>query len=102
MLSFSGNFSRGKSRITNKVRVTYNKDYFALELFRKSDVTKLLRLLPLKHSEKITKKEIILNMIKDNVTRWDQAEPLINQIRTEIKAKTKASVARAKRLYEAR
>jgi intein-encoded DNA endonuclease-like protein len=96
------NFLSGSSRMANKTKISYNKDYFSLELFRKSDIALILKALPLKHPEKIAKKQLILKMIKANLTKWSQAEPLVNQLTTEIKAKTKASIAKAKRLYEAR
>ncbi|MFH0829934.1 MAG: LAGLIDADG family homing endonuclease [Candidatus Aenigmatarchaeota archaeon] len=95
-------FRRGDGRDTHGVSIRYSKDYFALEIFRKADVRRMLELLPLRHPEKTAKKELILEIIGKNITRWKQVEPLIVQIRDEIKAKTMTSMGKAKRLYEAR
>jgi len=93
-------FKRGHYRYVKAIKIAYAKNYYMLEVFRKDDVKSLLLSLPLKHTEKLDKKNLILRMIKENFTRWEQAEPLINQIRADIKAKTKVSIEKAKRLYE--
>ncbi len=96
------NFSKNFSRFANKTKITYNKDYFALEIFRKADIISLLKSLQLKHPEKIAKKKLVLTMINKKFTKWHQAEPAINQLNAEIKKRTLDSIAQAKRLYDAR
>ena len=92
--------SKGDSRISNKVVISYNNDYFSLELFRKSDVSSLLNMLPLRHPEKIIKKKLIMKTIDRNFTRWSQIKPLIDQVKKDIDDSTKISIARAKSMYE--
>lgn len=96
------NFLKGSSRFANKTKIKYNNDYFALEIFRKVDIILLLNLLQLRHPEKIAKKRLVLDMISKNFTKWNQIEPLINQLNAEIKTRTLDNIAQAKRLYEAR
>jgi len=94
------NFSKGNSRLANKIKITYNNDYFALEIFRKSDVKYLLEILPLTHPEKVSKKKLVLRFISENFTKWNQVQPSFFQLKDEIKAKTNTSIGRAKTMYE--
>ncbi len=46
------------------------------------------------------KRRLILKAINKNFTKWTQIKPFIDQIKEDTASKTKASIAKAKSMYE--
>ncbi|MDI6798513.1 MAG: LAGLIDADG family homing endonuclease [Candidatus Aenigmarchaeota archaeon] len=55
---------KGKRHDYFNRRIINRKDYYVLEISRKKDCIKLLQLLPIKHPEKLERKELFLNNLK--------------------------------------
>jgi transposase len=67
----------GKDMYKNKI-FNHNYEEFRLSLCRKSEIKMLLELLPLKHSEKLSKKELMLYLIKNNIRKLNDLLEIIN------------------------
>jgi len=72
-------------------------DYWRLELCRKEEVIWLMQRLPVKHSEKIRKKDLVLEI--RNQTCWLKARAKVLSIKAEIKREVKKCVQRAALTY---
>ena len=96
------NARKGETRKWKDKTFVYNKDYYCLEICRRKDVIKLLRILPLGHSEKIRKRDMILNVERQNIKHWNKIENLIKRLRDEIKIETKQTIDQARIKYEKR
>jgi hypothetical protein len=83
--TFNGNISR------------YGKDIWMLRLKRRKEVIKLLEMLPLRHSEKVRKKQMMLKL-RDKVYIKD-VESAVKRLREEIKDEVQRYVREAEEMY---
>lgn len=79
--SFNRMSKKGETRIWKDRVIKYNKDYFALEIYRKEDTIKLLKLLDLRHKEKIVRKKQALDIYQRKLTRWEDVKGEITKLR---------------------
>jgi len=75
---------KGEISYHNGVKFQYNKDYYILETKRKQAV-QLLKLIPIRHPEKILKRELIFKIYSKNVIHWNKVEKEIQNLRFLIK-----------------
>jgi len=88
------NFSKG----TLKTWV-YNKDYFTLEVYKRDEVFRLLKILPIEHPEKIPRKYLALMLINRNVVLWKNVKPRVEKLKTQINKEIGQSILLAKHAY---
>ena len=65
--------SKGEIRYHNGVKFEYNKDYHILETKRKQAI-QLLKLIPIRHPEKILKRELIFKIYDSDMIHWSNVE----------------------------
>lgn len=82
---FSGRISR------------YRKDHWVLRMKRKAEVIKLLQMLPIRHSEKIRKRQLMFEL-KDKIHIKD-IENFVLELRSEIKAEVLQYARAAEEAY---
>ncbi len=88
------NFTKG----TKKTWV-YKKDYFALEVFKKQQTISLLHILPLQHSEKVSRKKMIQILGAENQCLWKDVQQPLQHLKNQISQDTKQSISMAEKAY---
>ena len=63
----------------------YNKDYYVLETFKKTQTLDLLNKLPIRHPEKIAKRELIYKINKSGFVHWQNIEKEVKELKSKIK-----------------
>ena len=81
------NHKKGDTSYKNGIMFRYNKDYYILET-RKSHAIELLKKIPIRHKEKIMKRELIFKIYDQNINKWIQIEEEVNEVRALIKQST--------------
>jgi hypothetical protein len=74
----------------------YNEDFWRLSLTRSDEALRLLRSLPLRHREKVAKKELALRCRK---MPWVDVASQVRALRASIEAEVDDCVEAAKRIY---
>lgn len=92
---------KGETRYLSNIRIVYNKDYYILEISRKDETFRMLNELPLKHPEKIARKEIMTKLIKKGVINHSDTGEMV-ELRDKIDKDIKKYVEEAKTNYLAR
>jgi hypothetical protein len=77
-----------------------NKDFWCLEICYKKDILKLLKSLPIRHSEKVRKRELILQVA--NLTRWNDVKDQVLKLRKEIREEVLRCIREAEEEYKRR
>lgn len=77
-------FNAGYQRIWKGRILRYNKDYYALEIYRKDDTLKLLNNLSLRHKEKVVRKKQLLEIYNTKLTKWNDIKEAVMQLRKQI------------------
>lgn len=80
--------------------IKYTKDMWNLYLQRADDVRKAASLLPLRHQEKIMRKELALTI--PSTARWSEFGTRVLTLRSSIKEQVNEYVAKAEREYKMR
>ena len=75
-------------------------DYWSLSLARKEEVLRLVQLLPLRHEEKLKKRELMLRF--KNAKRWDEVKDEVLALRRKIREEVKRCILEAAREYNGR
>lgn len=88
-LSIHKNHSKGEVRYYKGVKFRYNKDYYALETYKKKQTLELLKQLPLRHPEKLAKKELIFSIEGCNLRYWKEIENVVKELKDKIKKSVK-------------
>lgn len=70
-----------------------------VEINRKKDVFKLLSLLPIKHSEKIMRRQLAFRL-RDTAVFWEEAKPKVLVLRRKIKEKVRQCIQKAEIEYK--
>ena len=86
-----------KGTTTSKYKIERKKDYWKLVLARFEQSQDLFRRLPLKHSEKVARKEIALKI--ELGQRWETVEPTLKAFRDSLRADRDEFVKLAERVY---
>lgn len=76
---------KGYTHYRNGIMFRYNKDYYILETRKGLQTIKLLNQIPIRHPEKILKRELIFKIYKENINQWNQIEQEVNRVRLLIK-----------------
>ncbi len=87
--SIHKNHSKGEISNHNGRKFKYNEDYYALEIYKKQEVVNLLKILPIRHKERILKKELIFNIEKRGLNSWLEIEEEVLSLRKSIKEDVK-------------
>ena len=87
-----------KGTSTSKYKIERKKDYWRVSLGWFNQVQTLLGLLPIRHREKIGRKEIALSITPGQP--WDAIGPRLNALRLAIRSERDDFVLEAQRLYE--
>jgi hypothetical protein len=74
-----------------------NADYWRLELCKKEEVIQLVQQLPMRHSEKIKKRSLLLE-IRDQ-TRWIKVKKKVLRVKSKIKRDVRDSIQNAATVY---
>jgi len=77
--------SKGDLSYHKCIKFEYNKDYFTLETYKKSQTIDLLKKIPIRHPEKIAKREMIFNINNRNVIYWKDVETEVKELKSKIK-----------------
>ena len=94
------NSEKGESRIKNDSVLEYNENYYILELSRKKEVVKILKLLHIRHPEKVVWKEIIFKLESNHIIYSKNAEKLVKSLRNKIAREVRQCINEAKIAYE--
>jgi len=94
---FDGPYLTARRGDTTPKGITYKQDFWNTALQRTAESQALLQELPLRHSEKLMRRELALSV--DSSTRWNDVEPEILKLRGEIHAQVAAFVRRAEVSY---
>ena len=65
--------------------IAYNRDYYTLETYRKDDTLELLGRMPIRHTEKIARKNLIYSLARRDVVHWNKIEKEVKELRFLIK-----------------
>lgn len=74
----------------------YGADFWRLSLSRNAEVARLLRTLPLRHSEKVQKRDLA---IRYSGRQWSEASAIVRRLRMDLRGAVKESVSEAKQSY---
>ena len=88
--SFFKNATAGETRVLDGVTLTYNHDYYAFDICRKEEVIRLLRIIPLRHEEKIKKKDLLFRTYSRHLIYWDDVKSVVQSFREQIRQKVQA------------
>ncbi|MBI2148764.1 LAGLIDADG family homing endonuclease [Candidatus Woesearchaeota archaeon] len=83
--SMHKNHYKGEVRNYNRKEFRYNKDYYALEIYKKWQVLDILPRLPIRHEEKISKKDLIFSIEKRGLKSWLEIEEELINLKNKIK-----------------
>jgi len=91
-----------KLKLCPKLYLAYRSGRcWKVEINRKNDVFKLLSSLPIKHSEKIMRRQLAFQL-KDTVKFWEEAKPKILTLRCKIKEEVRRCIQKAEIEYNAK
>jgi hypothetical protein len=79
--------------------IEMKKDYWRVMVARFEECQELLRMLPLRHPEKISKKGLATSLVPGQA--WRESGPKVESIRVSIKSAREAFVAEAQRVFSA-
>ncbi|MBI1972423.1 LAGLIDADG family homing endonuclease [Candidatus Woesearchaeota archaeon] len=83
-VSIHKNHSKGDNSYQYGKLFQYNKDYYVIDVYRKEESLDLLQKLPLRHPEKIAKKELIFSIAQRGLVKWKDVENEVIQLRERI------------------
>ena len=83
-VSIHKNHSKGDKSYRNGKLFQYNEDYYVIDVYRKEESLHLLKKLPLRHPEKIAKKELMFSIAQRGLVRWKDVENEVIQLRERI------------------
>jgi hypothetical protein len=86
-----------KGTVTSKYKIPRRQDYWKLALARFEQCQDLVRLLPIRHQEKIERKEIAVTISLGQ--RWATVKPRVEELRKRIRAGRDTFVALAEEVY---
>jgi LAGLIDADG DNA endonuclease family protein len=86
-----------KGTTTSKYRIVRRKDYWKIALARFNQVQDLLPRLPIRHPEKVARKEIALSLLLGQP--WNDVAPRIEELRKSIRVSRDAFVEEARASY---
>jgi hypothetical protein len=89
-----------RGKITPGWRIRYTKDQWQLSLQRADEVRSVVKLLPLRHEEKVMRKD--LAMVIPPRARWDDWCSRVLTLRLAIKQKVHSYISRAQEEYKRR
>ena len=84
-LSIHKNHKIGDKSYNNGILFKYNKDYYVLETYKKAQTLDLLNKIPIKHPEKIAKRDLIYKINKSVFVRWQDVEKEVKELKLKIK-----------------
>ena len=84
-LSIHKGHSKGDVNYHKGIKFKYNKDYFTLEIYKKSQTIDLLNKIPIRHPEKIAKCRMIFNIKNRNVIYWRDVEIEVKELKSKIR-----------------
>jgi len=83
---------------TSKYQIQHRKDYWQLLLQRFADCQSLLRVMPIRHREKVQKAEFATSLVYKQA--WSEVQPKYAAIRDGIHSERNSFVAEAERIYK--
>lgn len=86
--------------VTQGMRIPYNSDMWSLCLQRAEEVRDVLKLMPLRHEEKVLRKELALRM--EGGARWTDIEGKVRYLQNQIRDDVRTYVANAEAAYKKR
>jgi len=94
---FDGPYRGAKEGSITSTGIRYNADFWNITLQRTSEAQELLKELPVRHEERIARKELALTVRPG--TRWSEVESRIHALRTSIRTRVAAFVLAAEDTY---
>jgi len=94
---FDGPYLTAKKGQTTPKGITYRDDFWNIALQRSAEAQHLLKELPLRHSEKLERKELALSI--QPTTKWNNVEPRLLELRSGVRASVAEFVRRAEVSY---
>lgn len=64
--------------------ILYNQDYWSIETGMRSQVSELIRLVPIRHSEKLLKAALVERLLKDSIDGKNKVSDLRSQIKRDV------------------
>lgn len=92
-------FKLGHTRKYENIILRYNNNYSTLELSNRKDILRLIKDLPIRHSEKIPKKDLIIQITKNKFKNWSEIKDDIEKIREKIDEDLREGLGHAEELY---
>lgn len=84
-LSMHKNHKIGDKSYNDGILFKYNKDYYVLETFKKAQTLDLLNKIPIRHPEKIAKRELIYKIDKSGFVHWKNVEKEVKELKLRIR-----------------
>ena len=84
-LSMHKNHKVGDKSYNNGVLFKYNKDYYVLETFKKLQTLDLLIKIPIRHPEKIAKRDLIYKINSTGFVHWQDIEKEVKELKSKIR-----------------
>ena len=84
-LSMHKSHKIGDKSYNNGILFKYNKDYYVLETFKKAQTLDLLNKIPIRHPEKIAKRDLIYKINKSGFVQWQDVETEVKELKSKIK-----------------
>ena len=84
-LSIHKSHSKGTISYYKGIKFIYNKDYYTLEIYRKEETLDLLSKIPIRHQEKIAKREFIFSVESQKFIYWKSVEEKTKELKSLIK-----------------
>ncbi len=83
--SIHRNHKKGDFSYNQGKKITYNKDYYVIEVGSKQQVLQLLNAIPIRHPEKIAKKNLIFDINRRGLIYWQDIKEDVLKLRQQIK-----------------
>ncbi|MDA4135834.1 MAG: LAGLIDADG family homing endonuclease [Thaumarchaeota archaeon] len=96
----TGPYAGQKAGFTTPRGITYNSDMWRLDIQGTADARRLLTNLPIRHLEKIQKKELALSL--QSSSDFQEAKTRLGEIKSSIRAQVSRFIEEAQRSYEER
>jgi len=84
-LSIHKSHSKGHISYHKNVKFQYNRNYYTLETYKKEETLDLLGKIPIRHPEKIAKKNLIFDIYRRKLVLWKDIENQVKELREKIR-----------------
>lgn len=96
-IHFDGPYRTAREGDTTPAGITYRSDFWNIAIQRSGEAQDLLRELPLRHRERILRRDLALSVLP--ATKWSDIAPKADVVRASIRKQVGSFVAQAEAAY---